>query len=169
MENRRGARAQHRQKTRRDPDGADPFGLTVAGQVVVSPDGDRDLLETLMRAADVEILRGREPVLGNAQAWRTIPENHQPIGMLIRERSKQERARDAEDRRVRADADGQRDERRSRESRIPGEGANGAPQILHHPAHVPSPRRPSTAKAAPYVLRAAHMSSRTGRVRRVRL
>jgi hypothetical protein len=64
----RGTRPEHRQQVRGDAHRADAFRLALAGQVVVAADRDRDLVEPVMPGLDVEILGGREPVFGDAQA-----------------------------------------------------------------------------------------------------
>ena len=41
------------------------------------------LLEPVMAVADVEVLRRGEPVLGDAESRRSVPENDQAIGVAI--------------------------------------------------------------------------------------
>jgi len=131
----RGARAEHRQQARRDAHRADSFRLAVAGQVVVAADRNRDLLEALVGRPDVEVLSSREPVFGDPEAGRTAPEDREAARVLIRQRPQQQRARDAEDRAVRADADGQRDDRRGGKSAVSCKGTQREPHVLRKTAH----------------------------------
>ena len=63
-----GAHAQHGQQIRRDADRAYALRLAFAGEVVVAADGDGHLFQSAMTGLDVEVLRGGEPVLGDAEA-----------------------------------------------------------------------------------------------------
>ena len=103
-----GAGAEHRQQVGGRPDRADPLRCALAREVVVRADRDRELLEAAVARLHVEVLRGREPVLRDADAGRAVPQDHQAIGVRIGQRPQQQRARDAEDRRVRADPDRER-------------------------------------------------------------
>ncbi len=128
----RGLRPQHRQQVGRGTDDADPLGVAAAGERVVTADRDRDLVETGVAVLDVEVLCGGKPVLGDVESGGTLPEDHQPIGVLVRQRAKQQRARDAEERGVGADTDGQRQNRGEREARMRHEPANRVPEIVEH-------------------------------------
>ena len=133
-----GAHAEHRQEVRRDSDRADPFRFTVTGQIPVRANRNRDGLEPAVRADDVEILRRRKPVFGDADARRSVPEDDQSIGVTVRQRAQQERAGDAEDRGVGADADRDRQNRRHRE---PGRTHQGAERAAKIGDGVPHRRR----------------------------
>ena len=85
------------------PDRADPLRRALAREVEVGADRDRELLEALVTRTDVEVLRGREPVLRDAEAGRAVPENHQALGVRVGQRPQQQGARDGEDGGVRAD------------------------------------------------------------------
>ena len=116
---------EHRQQVRGDPDCADALGRTVARQVEVRANRERDLFEAVVSVPDVEVLRGREPVLGDAETGRPVPQDGETIRVLKGKRPEEESARDAEDRGVRADAQGQRQHRRDRKG---GRGGEGAPR-----------------------------------------
>ena len=122
----RGVCAEQREKIRRDADRPDALRLAAAGQVFVAADRDRHLFEAPARGLDVDILRRRKPVLGDAEAGRAVPENGEPIGVLIGKRPKDERVRDAEDRGVRADAERDRQHGGGDERAIPREPANAS-------------------------------------------
>ncbi len=128
----RRARAEHRQQVRGHADGADPLRLASAGQVVVPADRDGDLLESVMPGLDVEVLRRGEPVLRDAQAGRAVPEDDQPVGVLIRKRTQQQCARDAEDGRVRPDAERDREHGRGREAGRSRKRTNRVARVLYH-------------------------------------
>ena len=72
---------------------------------------------------DVEVLRRREPVLGDVEAGRTVPQNHEPVGVLVAKRMEQQRAGDAEHGGVRADSDRERQDGCCRERRTSGKAA----------------------------------------------
>ena len=127
-----GTDAEHRQQVRRHPDRADAFRLAAAGQVVVAADGERDVGEGA-GAADVEVLRGREPVLGDAQARRSVPEDDEAIGIGVGQRAEEQRAGDAEDRGVGADAERQRQDGGDGHTRRGRQRAPGVSQILANP------------------------------------
>ena len=128
----RGADAEHRQQVRGDPDGADTLGRAVAGQVGVGAERDGDLLEAPAAGLDVEVLGGREPVLGDAEPGRSVPQDRQAVRVLVGEGTQQQGARDAEDRRVRADAKGQRQDRRDRKSGRGGKGSDRVAEVRPH-------------------------------------
>jgi hypothetical protein len=116
--------AEHRQQVGRHAQRADPLGLAAAaGEVLVRAVADRHVLEPRPGVLDVEILCGREPVLADPEAGRSIPQDHQAIGVWVRQRMQQQGAGDAEDGRVGADAQGEREHRREHESGIPPESA----------------------------------------------
>ena len=56
---------------------------------------------------------------------------HQPLGLRHGQRSKQQLVEQREDRRVRADAERQRDDRDDRDEGSSAEGAKGQPQMAH--------------------------------------
>ena len=60
--------AEHRQHVRRHANGADPLGGAIARQIRVVADRDRHLFECAGGRFDVEVLRGREPVFGDAES-----------------------------------------------------------------------------------------------------
>ena len=128
----RRACAEHRQQVRGHADRADPFGLSAARQVVVAPDRDGDLFESSMARLDVEVLRRREPVLRDAQPGRTVPEDDQPLGVLVGKRAQQQRARHAEDGRVRPDAERNRQHRRGREAGAGRKRTNRVAGVVQH-------------------------------------
>ncbi len=130
-----GAGAEHRQQVRRHADRADALGLAVAGQVLVAADRERDLLEPAVARPDVEVLRGREPVLHDAEARRAVPEDDEAVGIRVGQRAQQERAGDAEDRGVRADAQRDREHGGEREpGRLP-EGPERVAEVLRERLH----------------------------------
>ena len=79
---------------------------------------------------DIEVLTGRKPVFRNVQAGRTIPQDYQPVCVLVWKRMQQEGARDTEYRRIRADPDREREDRRGCEARILREAAKCIPHVV---------------------------------------
>jgi hypothetical protein len=114
----------------------------VTRQVLVGAVDDRDVLEAGTRVLDVEILRGREPVLGDAQARRSVPEDDEALRLGVGKGLEQERVGDAEDRGVGAHAERQRDHRGRDERRVLHEPPQRVPDVRgqHPPAsYIPYP------------------------------
>ena len=128
----RGLRAEHREQIRRRANHANPLWIAAPGQRVVAADRNRDLLEPAVAVLDVEVLRRGKPVLGDVEARRSLPQNDEAVGVLVRQRPQQQRARHAEQGRVGADADGERQHRRQREAGLRHEPANRVPDVLQH-------------------------------------
>src|SRR5215813_6478718 len=78
----------------------------------------------------VEELRGRDIDLIRAQLRKALPHLREPIGFRILKRAKQNGVDDAENRRVRADAERQRDDRYSRESGFLHQHSRAVAQVL---------------------------------------
>ncbi len=77
---------------------------------------------------------------------RRLAEPHQAVGLAVRQRLKENAVDDAEDGRVGADPERQRDERDGREPRVPGQHAQAVANVLEQDAHVASgPRGASLA------------------------
>lgn len=125
----------HGEKIRRYADRADTLWLTISGQIIDSTGSDGDFLKTVVPVLDVEILCGGKPILQNVQTGRTVPENHQPACVFIGKRAKQQRIGDAENRCIRSNADGQRQNGCQRESGVLGERPNRKAEILNERVH----------------------------------
>src|ERR1700760_772095 len=81
-----------------------------------------------MTVLDIEVWCGGEPVFGDVEAGRAVPENNQPLRIGVWKRMQQKAVYDAEYRGIRADPDGQREERRNREG---GRGDQDARSVTH--------------------------------------
>src|ERR1700748_22944 len=81
-----------------------------------------------MTVLDVEVLCGGEPVSGDVEAGRAVPENNQPLRIGVWKRMQQKAVYDTENRGICADPDGQREERRNREG---GRGNQDARSVTH--------------------------------------
>ena len=125
-------RAQHRQEVRRHANRAHAFRFpAIAGEVQVGANRDRDLLERHAAGLDVEILSGGKPVLGDPQPGRAVPENDEPFVVGVGERAQQQRAGDAENRAVGADADRQGHDGRQCEAGRTAKRAKRVAEVLH--------------------------------------
>ena len=130
-------RAEHCQQVRGDADRPYPLRLAVAGEVRVGADRDRHRLEAADRVLDVEVLRRREPVFGDAEPGRRVPEDELTVRVLVRQRPQQEGAGDAEDRGVGADADCQRQHGDDEETGACGQRPDRVADVLQRRAqHV---------------------------------
>ncbi len=140
--------AQHRQQVRADPDGADPFRSSFAGQIGVGAQGNRQLFESGMPGLDVEVLRCGKPVFGNIQPRRAVPENGQPVRVGVGQRLEEQGARHAENGGIGADPQRQRDNGGQSQAGRPAQRAEGMANGNHgdvrphrNPArHFPSPK-----------------------------
>ena len=126
---------EHGKKIRRDANDADSFRVTLPGQVVVAANRDRDLLKSMVPCLDVEILRRGKPILGDVQSGGTIPQNHQPVGAVVRQRTEQQCVCNTEDGGVRTDPNRQRQYRGQCEARVLGERAKSESNVLHPGVH----------------------------------
>ncbi len=138
---------QHGEKIRRDAQHAHPLRLERAGEVLIAADGDRHLLEARVAIPDVEVLSGREPVLRDVEAGRPVPQNHQALGVGVRQRPQEQRAGHAEDRGVGPDSDGDGDHRNQGKGGALEETPQGKANVLkesardHPPASFTGPTR----------------------------
>ena len=99
---------------------------------VLIADG-RHLFERALPLADVRELGGGHRRLAEADLPVGVPDDGQPVGALVRDALEQDRVDDAEDRRARADADGNRGERGGGEQRRLARRAQRAAEILSEP------------------------------------
>ena len=99
--------AKHRQEVRRHTKRTHSLRFAAPGERRVGADRDRDIAERVLSLADIEVLRGGEPVFGNAEAWGSIPEDGEAPGLQVGQRAEQESGADGEQRGVRADAERQ--------------------------------------------------------------
>ena len=115
-----GAAAEHREEIAGDRAPDEARGFTVAGEVE---------LRVRARAGDVhreaQLLQGHDRALGVGAR-----QAHEPIGPGVGKRLEQDRAEEAEHRRVAADADGQGHHGHRGEARILPEHAAGEPNVL---------------------------------------
>ena len=84
-------------------------------------------VQEIGRADDVRLALPRQVVL---------PDDDQAVGVVIGQALDEQRVDDAEDCRIGADADGQRENRDDAESRRANEQAQSEPEILKHCAHA---------------------------------
>src|SRR5215471_19587798 len=84
---------------------------------------------------DVEILRGGKPILSDPQSRRTIPQEHEPVWVVVWKRTEEQRISHTEDGGVRTNSDCQRQDRCQREPRVLGERAKGESNVLHPSVH----------------------------------
>lgn len=98
-------------------DDADPFRIAIACQVLNSANGNSYVCKTALLRPDVKVLRRGKPILDDVEAGRSVPKDHQPLGVLAWKRVQKQRIDNTEDRCVCADADGQRQDRGQGESR----------------------------------------------------
>ena len=92
---------------------------------------------TMPRCSSVRVRSRQATKLAGAITFRTgaaavgFPHRHDPIGLMVRQRLQHHRAHDAEDRRGRADAEGQRHQRRGGEAGRPPQHASAMADIAH--------------------------------------
>src|SRR5262252_7825734 len=84
---------------------------------------------------DIEILRRGKPILGDVQARRTIPQDHQPVWAVIRQRTEQQGACNTEDGGVRTNPNRQRQYSGQCEPDVLCEGAKSESNVQHPRVH----------------------------------
>src|ERR1700690_1296527 len=89
----------------------------------------------MILSLDVVVLPRRGPILGDSDSRRAQPENRESVGMREGKRLQQQRARDAEDGRVRANSDRERKHNHQRQPRIFQKHPRAVAQILNQCAH----------------------------------
>src|SRR5439155_2101120 len=102
------------------------LGLREAGDAHRAGVPEPDILEHAAFLAIGEVLKGRRPGMWDVDAGRGVIERDALAGARIRQWLQEHAVDDAEDRRIGADADGERQHRHAREERHPRE----APQDL---------------------------------------
>ena len=116
--------------------GCDPLAGDVLGETVGAGhhhaadarDVARDDVEGAVAIAPVGHVQGRH---GTARGRRAaLGEHHQPIRVAERQRTEQRRVDEREDRAVRADAQGERQDRDGREAGLPAKGAGGIAEVV---------------------------------------
>ena len=121
---------QHREEIARGVDRPDALWVSCSGQIFVAADGQSHLFESVVAIFDVEILCGRKPVLRDVESRRGIPENHQSVGILVRQRLQEKRIHDTEYRNGCSHADGDRQNGGHAECRVLLEHTQGKAEIL---------------------------------------
>ncbi len=91
-----------------------------------------------MTVLDIEVLRGGEPVFGDVEAGRAVPENNQPLRIGVWKWMKQKAVYNAEYCGIRADPDGQRKECRNREGARSDQDAKSVTQVFQQGIHAGS-------------------------------
>src|SRR3989449_1926305 len=128
-----GVHVEHIEQVRRDRAGLDFARVSCARQVVtLRPDG-RDAGEVLRQRPQVVEVRE-----GHANPHSPEPGGHdldQPVRSRVRQRPEQNAVDRAEDGRVRADAEGEREHGDEREAGAFGERAGGVTEILEQRVH----------------------------------
>ena len=141
------AHAEHRQQLVRHRQRGHPCRRPVLGdnRHLGAPQraGDLDLPAARLKVDEV---RERRWLACRTAVPVGLPDHEQAIHRVERHRPQQHRVDDAEDRGVRADPQGQRQDHRDRERGAAPEGANRVPEIGQHAG---LPRPPTTLLAAP--------------------
>ena len=115
--------AEHRQDAVGDEERAHLLGLGQAGDTDRAEFTEPDILENLTILAVGEVEKRRGPGSGQVDARQGVIEHDQLVGAWIRQRLQQHALDYAEDRRIGADADGQRQHRDAGEERHLGEAS----------------------------------------------
>jgi len=164
---RRGARADEREKRRRDRDARDARRLAAARLEKGAPPVGRQPVERARRA----VAPGMEGEFAEQRPHRRVRagvvlrEAHQPVGVGIRQRAQQHAVGHREERRIGADAQRQRHERRDREPPLPRHRAQRLPDVSCEVVHVPPGEAASQGKEEP-AIRFYVEGDSTGRARR---
>jgi hypothetical protein len=113
--------------------GSDPLGLVSLGEVPRAARPRADDREPLDLRGVAPDFRRREP--GGLSNVIAAPDDGDPFGLPIGQGTKEHRLHDAEDRRVRADAEREREEGDDREARCTGEAAQRVGDVREQSVH----------------------------------
>ena len=145
----RGPHAQDVEEWRRHAGGGEADGFARAGQVGGDPDVRGHVLEHGVHPCPVDEVGGCHDVVEDAFRGPLLPHLHQAIRLVIRQRPEQQRVDGGEDRRVAADADGERQQRDDRHSRLLDEQPPCIPRVAKKRVHPPPPASELTTGHAP--------------------
>ncbi len=127
--------AEHAREVAQRRRDADALRLAVARQRAVADPEPGDRLERVFARGQVQHLRYRERRVIEVERRDVLPHDVQPVQPFHRQRPEQHRVDQAEDRRVGADAERQRDDGEDREARRRAQRAPGVSQILQQAFH----------------------------------
>jgi hypothetical protein len=111
----------------------DALGCVAAGEIAAAGGERAHALERAAQRPVVGDLRLRQP--RRRPPLPVVPDHHHPLRLRVRERAEEDAVDDAEDRRVRPDAQRQRQHRHGREAGAPTEGAPGVADVLKESVH----------------------------------
>src|SRR5262245_55478456 len=101
-------RAKQRKDRGRSPHRAQPLWFRIASENNIIAKSQRELFKNAVFGFERVELSWRGPILRDVRAWRMRPDDGQPLGIAVRQWAQQEAVDDAEDGRVRADAERER-------------------------------------------------------------
>ena len=120
----------------------DALGLAGAGDRHRAAVPEPDVLEDAPLFAVDEVVRGRHVQERDPEPRRRVPQAHEPVGLVERQRLEQDAADDAEDGRVGADTERQREDGDQREHGGPEETPGHAEGRGSHREHIRPPPPP---------------------------
>ncbi|HUF67829.1 MAG TPA: hypothetical protein VMM79_04185 [Longimicrobiales bacterium] len=132
--------AKHIEERWRDLGADQPLRLRTArhDEAVVAVRGN--IVQSAARLPDVQIVGRRDRAVAAAFAVG-LPHLNQPIRGRVRQRSQEHGVHHAEDRRVRADAERERDDGDGRHTGMPGQTSAGEAQVVPDLVHFRPPNR----------------------------
>ncbi len=122
--------AEHAEEVGRDDAGLHAFGLAAAEEVEPHRVVLGETGEGVLAPPQVLDVRHREPLLLVGVERQALVEHHQPVGLAVRQLVQQDATHDAEDRRVGADAQGERRHHRAGVARVPAQQAEREAHVL---------------------------------------
>ena len=120
----------------------DALGLAGAGDRHRAAVPEPDVLEDAPLFAVDEVIRGRHVQERDPEPRRRVPQAHEPVGAVERQRLEQDAADDAEDGRVGADTERQGEDGDQREHGCPEETPGNADGRGSHREHIRPPPPP---------------------------
>ncbi len=155
--------AEHLEVVGGDAGELDLLGLTLPGEGrlghVVGRRKTKEAFRLLPVVGDVG---GGHGSLRVARGLHAVPDQHQPLGLVVGERSNEDRVDRAEDGGVGADPQRQREDRYEGEARAVRELAPAVPQVCPERSHHPDPSRKNSFRNPTYNVRRSAANGRMG-------
>jgi hypothetical protein len=126
-----GPTPERREERRSDRQRAQLFRLALGGEVDASHREQRGVLEGGRLGFPVDVIGNRDRCLGQADERIPVPDEHEPVGIAVRQRAEQDPVQEAEDGGVGADAERQCQHGDGRKNGLLAERADRVPDVSH--------------------------------------
>ena len=126
-----GPAPERREERRSDRQRAQLFRLALGGEIDASHREQRGVLEGGRLGFPVDVVGNRDRCLGQAHEGIRVPDEHEPVGIAVRQRTEQDPVQEAENGSVGADAERQCQHGDGRKHRLLAERSDRVPDVSH--------------------------------------